>query len=174
MEKGTTLFDVCIWHGFSEYVGQFPKQQLNHAIQTKALWNNGSIAVVADALNGRYGKLVAHEHIWTTLAHQLGKVMQADKTVFMVNLCKRIVEITGGIADANVVYDKGSIETLLYRYELPDFEDARVIYGSLAAHASTVVTHDFPLSMSLVPSLSIRYEDNLTPQQRRTVSQRHR
>lgn len=174
MGKGTTLFDVCIWHGFSEYVGQFPKQQLNRAIQTKALWNNGSIAVVADALEGKYGKLVAHEHIWTTLTHQLNKVMPADKTEFMVSLCKRVIELTGGTSNANVAYDKGAIETLMYRHVLPDFEDAKVIYGSLAAHANTVVTHDFELSMSVVPGLFIRYEDNLTAQQRRVTSMRHR
>ena len=166
-----TVFDINVWHYFAQYMSGFAPSDYNRAIRSKNLWNNNSVSVVHAALEGKYGMLAAHSHIWDTLEYVL---VNEDKVTVgyaqhLVKLCKEVVKLTNGepVSDCNLA--RKDIDAFRWKYNLTDHEDATVVYGALAINATHIVTHDWPLCLCEVPGIVIWYQDNLTAEQRRRV-----
>jgi hypothetical protein len=167
-----TVFDINIWVNFALYMRSFAPSDYNRAIRSKDLWNNNSVSVVHAALEGKYGTLAAHSHIWNTVEYVL--VNEEPKldpgfAKHLVKLCKEVVKLTNGepVSDCNLV--RKDIDDFRWKNFLTDHEDATVAYGALAINATHIVTHDWEFSMCEVPGISIWYQDNLTAEQRRRV-----
>lgn len=173
MDQGITLFDVCVWYRTACYLRAFPNSNEARMAALSAPYAPPSAKAVWEALHGKYGKLVVHSHVWDTLCHQLSvnpdSGVAANEAKYFVHIFKSYVTHTGGDPDVAWTDDKNVGDSLIVRHGVPDFEDARVVMGALAAHASRIITHDWDFAAdSKVAGLEIRYMDPLTAAQRAT------
>lgn len=169
--------DVNQWFNLALYLYRINPAEYTKAIHNQRIWNTGSNSLFSDALNGKYGRLVATSHVWRTLSyvminHKNPALRLPEQYVnHIISVFKRLITMTGGEPEVVVPYNRDAVDSVLWRHYSDgssfDHEDAKLIYEALAAEVEVLLTADTDLSMIEVPGLKIWYHDTLTPEQRR-------
>jgi hypothetical protein len=177
-----SMLDVNVWFDMALYLSRVPVTDYTKAIHNRVLWNTGVNSLFSDAINGKYGSIVATSHIWRTLSYVLvnkGK-LPAGYVDHIIKVFKQIIIATGGEPEVVVPQNRDAVDSIRWKGYADcssfDHEDAKLVYEALVAKAEILLTCDVDLSMVEIPGLKIWYHDSKTREQRAAIninSRRH-
>jgi hypothetical protein len=173
----SAMFDVNQWFNMALFLYRINPAEYLKAIHNQRIWNTGSNSLFSDALNGKYGRLVATSHVWRTLSytminHKNPEARLPEQYVrHIISVFKKLIIATGGEPEVVVPLNKDAVDSVLWKCysdrSSVDYEDAKLVYEALMAKVEVLITSDTDLSMAEVPGLKIWYHDTLTSEQRR-------